>query len=217
MKRKVTIGIDEVGRGALAGPVVLSAAVATKRIRWRHPKLGRIRDCKKLTASKRAAWFRYLTARPGLEFEVTSVSPRVIDRVNIARAANLGALRLYRRIASTNNESVTNTRIRKFAKDSSFVDGRVFVLLDGGLSLPAQIPHRTILKGDERIPLIAAASIIAKVRRDRLMARRAREIPHYGFAVHKGYGTRFHQRMIRRHGPSEIHRKTFLTWLNAKS
>lgn len=200
MKKMITIGIDEVGRGALAGPVVLAAVVRERRppagragIRWVHPELGRIRDCKQLTPRRREAWFRYLTRHPGLRWRIARVGPAVIDRINIARAANLAAYRLVRRMAPAS--------------------GWRFVWLDGGLALPAHVPHRALTKGDERLPLIAAASIIAKVWRDRLMARRAREIPHYGFAVHKGYGTRFHQRMIRRHGPSEIHRRTFLTWM----
>ncbi len=219
--KRLAIGIDEVGRGALAGPVVLAAVTISGRISWRHPALGRIRDSKKLTPRRREAWFLHLTKHPALEWRVSRVTPRVIDRINIARAANLAAHRLVKRL-STNNESRTNIRIvrrgspqvRIFAKDSPFVDEpRYFVFLDGGLKLPASLPHRTITKGDERLPIIAAASIMAKVWRDRLMTRRSVEFPAYGFHIHKGYGTRAHRRAIRRHGPSAIHRRSFLKWL----
>lgn len=211
MGKRISIGIDEVGRGALAGPVVLAAVAARGSVRWTHPALGRIRDCKKLTALRREAWFRHLTGHPAIAWRLARVGPQVIDRINIARAANLGALRAYRRLVSTNSESVTNKRIRTFATNSLFADEpRYFAFLDGGLKLPAAIPHRTITKGDERRPLIAAASIIAKVWRDRRMARLAREIPHYGFEIHKGYATSRHRRALARHGPSALHRRSFL-------
>ena len=189
MKKPITIGIDEVGRGALAGPVVLSAVLLRGPVRWWRPELGRIRDCKKLTPLRREAWFRYLATHPRLTWRLTRVSPAVIDRINIARAANRGARRLVHYLAP--------------------LRGKYRVLLDGGLILPQTLPHRTIVKGDERVPLIAAASIIAKVSRDRLMTRLGRKFPDYGFPIHKGYGTLFHRRMIRRHGPSAVHRKTF--------
>lgn len=189
MAKPITIGIDEVGRGALAGPVVLAAVVLRRRFHWVHPKLGRIHDSKKLTPQRREAWFSYLAKHPGLDWRVSRVTPRVIDRINIARAADLAAYRLVRRMASPR---------------------RHFVWLDGGLALPEHVSHRTLVKGDERMPLIAAASIIAKVTRDRYMTRLAGALPHWGFDIHKGYGTKLHQRMLRRHGPSRVHRRTFL-------
>ncbi|MEK9148161.1 MAG: ribonuclease HII [Patescibacteria group bacterium] len=190
MKKRITIGIDEVGRGALAGPVVLAAVLCRRRIRWVHPKLGRIRDSKKLTPRRREIWSHYLRNHAVLEWWIARVSPQVIDRINIARAADRGAHRLVNRIRPRNP---------------------FWVWLDGGLRLPAHIPHRSVTRGDELIPLIAAASIIAKVWRDRMMTRLDRAFPAYGFSIHKGYGTRFHQRMIRRHGPSAIHRRSFIT------
>lgn len=188
MKRLI-IGIDEVGRGALAGPVVLAAVSCYRSIRWTHPELGRIRDSKQLTPLRREVWFRYLTTYPGFAWRVARVGPAVIDRINIARAANLAAYRLITRLAPPR---------------------RHFVWLDGGLALPERVPHRALVKGDERMPLIAAASIIAKVWRDRLMVRMAVAFPRYGFEIHKGYGTRAHRRAIRQYGSSPIHRNTFL-------
>lgn len=192
MKRFV-IGIDEVGRGALAGPVVLAAVRLRGRVRWSHPELGRIRDSKQLTPLRREVWFRYLTSHPALAWRIARVGPRVIDRINIARAANLAAYRLVTRMTSA--------------------DGRRFVWLDGGLALPEHMPHRALVKGDERLPLIAAASIIAKVTRDRYMVRLAGGMPHYGFELHKGYGTRAHRRALRRYGLSPVHRRSFLSRL----
>lgn len=187
--RRAVIGIDEVGRGALAGPVVLAAVLVRGRVSWTHPFLGRIRESKQLTPKRRQAWFAYLARQPALAWRIARTTPRVIDRINIAAAANRAAFRAYRRV--TNGTAA-------------------LALLDGSLALPATIPHRTIIGGDERYPIIAAASIIAKVMRDRYMVKLASRWPHYGFAAHKGYGTRLHQRMLVRHGPAAVHRMTFL-------
>lgn len=191
MKTRITIGIDEVGRGALAGPVVLAGVRVLGPVRWSHATLGRIRDSKKLTPRMREIWFSCLTTHPAIQWRVAKVSHSVIDRINISQAANLGALRLVKQLV-----------IRR----TSFV---TFVWLDGGLVLPDAIPHRALVRGDERMPIIAAASIIAKVWRDRAMVRLARCIPDYGFEIHKGYGTRKHFSAIANHGPSRVHRKSF--------
>lgn len=193
IKNRLTIGIDEVGRGALAGPVVLAAVAFYGRVNWVHPKLGRIRDSKKLTAKRREAWSRYLLAHPKLNACVTRVSPGVIDKINISQAANRGAFRLIKKIS-----------------EGTEGDSNFFAWLDGGLVLPASVPHKTVIKGDERIPLIAAASIIAKVARDRMMVRLGQKFPDYDFAKHKGYGTKAHRRKILQHGNSEAHRKSFV-------
>lgn len=189
MKTRITIGIDEVGRGALAGPVVVGAVLVRGPMRWHHPKLGRIRDSKKLTPRMRDVWFKYLVQHQSLQWKVTKVSPRIIDRINISQAANHGAHRLVRRFAISRVPS--------------------FVWLDGGLVLPKSIPHKALIRGDERKPIIAAASIIAKVCRDRAMKRMSRRIPNYGFEIHKGYGTRKHLAAIAIRGPSLVHRNSF--------
>ena len=193
MAKRLVIGIDEVGRGALAGPVVLAAVSLAGPIRWTHPALGRIRDSKKLTPRRREAWCAYLRSHPAVRFRISRVSPGVIDRINIARAANLAAHRLV-------------TRMVKGGR-------RHFIWLDGGLALPARIHHRALVKGDERLPLIAAASIIAKVWRDRMMVRLATDFPRYGFEIHKGYGTKHHRAMLQRYGPSVLHRASFISRL----
>ncbi|MBI2055315.1 MAG: ribonuclease HII [Candidatus Sungbacteria bacterium] len=193
----ISIGIDEVGRGALAGPVVLCAVVLKGRMRWSHPRLGRIRDSKKLTAKRREQWFDFLSAHPCFDWLITKVGSRVIDRINISRAADRGSWRLAKRLVSNGQE--------------------VFFWLDGGLKLPAGFPHRALIRGDEKMPLIAAASIIAKVSRDRMMVRLAKKFPRYHFDVHKGYGTRRHKQALAERGPTEIHRMTFLRRLKKVS
>ncbi|QQG45066.1 MAG: ribonuclease HII [Candidatus Sungiibacteriota bacterium] len=188
---KYIIGIDEAGRGPLAGPVV----VAGIRVRTRHKHSGffrNIRDSKKLSPKQREQWFRRLTDHPKIEWAVARVWPSVIDRINIAQAANLGACRVYKKLCPRINLG-QNTQ----------------TLLDGSLHLSTKTPHETIVKGDEKIPVISAASIIAKVTRDRIMLRLHKKYPHYRFDVHKGYGTKKHREMLKRFGRSRVHRKSF--------
>ncbi len=182
-------GIDEAGRGPLAGPVSLAMVVAPKGFRFYHPELGKIRDSKKLTPKRREIWHKFLTTHPKLSYVRTYVHPRVIDRINIAKAAHRGALRLVLR---------SETRPH-------------FVYLDGALSLPPEILHKVVIRGDDRIPIVAAASIIAKVARDRYMTRLAKKFPKYRFDAHKGYGTRVHIKAIKKYGPSPFHRESFIS------
>lgn len=180
------IGIDEAGRGPLAGPVAVGGILVRRKIALRV--LSGIRDSKHLTPEAREKWFRMLTTHPDFTCAVAMVSPLVIDRINIRNATLLGARRVY----------------RKLAPDVPYA-----ALLDGGLFLPDGIMQETIIKGDERIPLIAAASIIAKVRRDRLMRRTHKKYPQYRFDLHKGYGTKLHRMLVAYHGRSPVHRMSF--------
>ncbi len=195
------IGIDEAGRGPLAGPVVVAGVMMESKMKnekWKKefPVLDGIRDSKKLSAKKREEWFRILTNHPQITWAAARVLPKTIDRINIMRATNLGVARVFSSLSTL-----------PFGGDTS--EWGFWVLLDGGLRLPARIPHEVIIKGDEKIPLIAAASIIAKVTRDRIMLRLHKKYPQYGFDRHKGYGTRAHREMIARFGRSEIHRASF--------
>jgi len=173
-----------------------------------------IRDSKKLTQKKREEWFRLLTNCPGVDWAVTTVRPKTIDRINIARAANLGARRVYQKLTrspSANyglNRSINFTNSATCLKNSLGAYGAI-ALLDGGLKLPAYIPQRVFIKGDENIPVISAASIIAKVTRDRIMLRLHKKYPQYGFNLHKGYGTKLHRQMIRKFGRTNVHRASF--------
>lgn len=196
MDKKFVIGIDEVGRGSLAGPVVIAAVRLPRSFRVPVKQLGKLKDSKQLSPQQREAWFSYFVSRTDIEYQVARIYPRTIERINISNAANRAAFRAYLRL----------TKIESPASK---------VYLDGGLYLGTKKisqAHRakTIVKGDEKIPAIAAASIIAKVIRDRFMVRLAQKYPGYGFEVHKGYGTLRHREALAQFGISEVHRLTFL-------
>lgn len=200
------IGIDEVGRGALAGPVTVAVAMIATDARGRvaHAPFRTLKDSKKLSAAQRELWAQELRANADVRFAVARVYPRGIERLNISAAANRAAFRAFARL-SKDHKILPGTRI----------------YLDGGLFLESRTWQRsaveirkinaeTVIKGDERIPAIAAASIIAKVSRDAFMRRLGKKYPAYGFEVHKGYGTAAHRRAIQKNGPCDAHRLTFL-------
>lgn len=191
-RNRYIVGIDEAGRGPLAGPVVVAGVKMTPWLAGSF--LCGIRDSKKLSSKKREEWFVRLTSHPKVEWSVARVSPATIDLINIRQATLLGARRVFSRLSLDSRLSLENTQA---------------VLLDGGLFLPRGIRQRTIIKGDEKIPVIAAASIIAKVTRDRLMIRLHKKYPEYRFDRHKGYGTVLHREMIEQYGRCEMHRVSF--------
>ncbi|MEK7585000.1 MAG: ribonuclease HII [Patescibacteria group bacterium] len=187
-KKRYLVGIDEAGRGPLAGPVAV-AVVVTK---W---KLNlKVRDSKKLSEKKREEWFRWLKEQKKkgrLDFVVSLVGEKIIDEQGIVPAVRTGIRRCLKRL----NLDPKSCRI----------------LLDGSLSAPKIYEDQeTIIRGDETVPIIALASIAAKVKRDRRLTRLAKKHPKYGFEVHKGYGTRAHYAALRRHGLSPLHRRSFL-------
>ncbi|TSC78343.1 MAG: hypothetical protein G01um101433_284 [Parcubacteria group bacterium Gr01-1014_33] len=223
------IGIDEAGRGPLAGPVVVGGIRIESGI-MNHELWNGIKDSKKLSAKQREKWFECLTNHPEIKWAVAHVWPTTIDRIHIKEATNLGARRVYAKLCSQSphpkqphpklslgQESIIKirgkSRIGTNPKLSLGYGGRgvggVFTLLDGGLSLSKSTPHKAIIKGDEKIPIISAASIIAKVTRDRLMVRLHKRYPEYRFDLHKGYGTVLHREMIREFGRCEVHRQSF--------
>lgn len=182
------VGIDEVGRGALAGPVLVVAFA----LPLRH-ELGTIKDSKKLTPRGRLAWLERFKSDSRLFWAMASSSPRTIDRENISNAANRAAMRAY---------------LKLIVRYPFLCSARV--VLDGGLALKKGIKYRAFKHGDEIFDAVACASIVAKVKRDALMEKLHRRYPTYGFALHKGYGTRLHFKALRRYGPSSAHRLTFL-------
>jgi len=182
--KKITVGIDEAGRGPLAGPMVIGAVAGIS------PRLLRgIRDSKKLTERARERWYRILRKNAICRF--ISVPSSHIDSYGLSRVTKKAIARLLKKFPITLE----------------------LVLLDGGIYAPPSYRQRTIIKGDEKIPLIAAASIIAKVTRDRKMKRLHKKYPRYNFAVHKGYGTLAHRKAILAYGLSDIHRRSFCTKL----
>src|SRR3989344_1026002 len=193
-KKYLMVGIDEAGRGSLAGPLVVAAvSVKDPRLVYQlarpNPKLGELRDSKRLSSKKRELWYEYLTRHPNIRLATSFIYPKAIDRINVHQAAQLGVRRVLKKIR----------------------EGRVKVFLDGNLFAPKDYIQETIIRGDTWHPLIMAASIIAKVSRDRIMLRFDKKYPLYSFKRHKGYGTDLHRFLVKRYGPSEIHRVSFLS------
>ena len=191
------IGIDEVGRGALAGPVVVGVVCIPKKLILRNKKLGQLRDSKKLSAAKREAWFDHFRTLPDVRYALARVYPRQIEKRNISQAANLAAHRALGRLITKN----------KRQKNEIYLDGGLFIK---NREFSTALGATTIVKGDEKIRAIAVASIIAKVSRDRFMKKLSKKHPGYGLEIHKGYGTRMHRAALMKLGPSVIHRQTFL-------
>lgn len=194
----IPIGIDEAGRGPLAGPVV-AAAVLWKGEGFEIPS-GReqefsfIRDSKKLSEKQRET--AYALVQEFFHVGVGIISAETIDRVNILQATFLAM-----KAALSNLERVAELR----GKESSLV-----LFIDGNQAVPnLSLKQETVVEGDGKVRSIAAASIIAKVTRDRLIILADHEYPAYGFAQHKGYGTKEHMDALRKYGPTPIHRKSF--------
>ena len=174
-------GVDEAGRGCLAGPVVAAAVILPRE--W---TLRQINDSKQLTPSQRETLFP-LIQQQALSVGVGMVSAEVIDQVNILQATYLAM-----------EQAIANLSV---APD--------YLLLDAVTLKNVPMRQRGIIKGDSLSISIAAASIIAKVSRDRVMREYDQQYPPYGFAIHKGYGTKQHRQAIAKFGPCPIHRKTF--------
>ncbi len=190
------VGIDEVGRGALAGPVVVAAVSMPRKIKIRNAELGNLRDSKKLTPRLREEWLGFFKNRQEISYAIARVYPRQIEKNNITGAANLAALRATKRLVKNCGLKIENCSV--------FLDGGLFL---GNGEQPKN--SKTIVGGDEKFTAIKIASIVAKVYRDKLMLKLAKKYPSYGFDVHKGYGTRQHISAVKKHGPSPAHRSSF--------
>jgi len=218
VKKYIIIGIDEAGRGPLAGPVAV-AGVATQillsasKIKfWKFliPKifasrkfcaptpriskiyfLRNIKDSKKLSAKQREKWAAILYEK--FECHCALIGPKTIDKIGIQKAVRLATARVLQRF--------------NLCPD--------LVLLDGAMSAPKNYNQKTIIKGDEKVSIISAASIIAKTRRDAKMFRLHKKFPRYCFDKHKGYGTKLHYKMLKKHGLCSLHRRSFCRNLKA--
>lgn len=188
---RYVVGVDEVGRGPIAGPLAVCALKVDRNF---SRILGEIKDSKKLSAAARERWFgriMALAAEGAVSYALSFISVFSLDKIGMRAALRLAVSRALGRLRLPPAESL--------------------VLLDGGLSAPRRfIYQETVVKGDETIPVIALASIVAKVRRDRRMAAVAKRYPLYGFERHKGYGTKEHYARISLHGICPIHRRSFL-------
>ena len=175
-------GVDEAGRGPLAGPVCAAAVILPRGI-----EIAGLDDSKKLTDKKRDALYDVIREN-ALTYGIAFASVEEIESINILNAAMLAM----------------NRAIEKLAPQPQLA------LIDGNRNSAINIPSRCVIKGDAKCADIAAASILAKVTRDRYMLEMAEKYPEYHFEKHKGYGTKLHYKALREHGPSEIHRPSFL-------
>ena len=175
-------GIDEAGRGPLAGPVCAAAVILPP-----HLEIPCLNDSKKLSDKRRRELMPVIKEQ-AIAYGIGMASHEEIDQINILQATFLA---MERALAQLEGKA-------KFA------------LIDGNREKDFGLPVMTVVKGDSRSANIAAASILAKVTRDDLMEALAEEYPQYGFEIHKGYGTKAHYEALRTYGPSPIHRMTFL-------
>lgn len=190
---KYVAGLDEAGRGSLAGPVVAAAVMIRVKSKRQSARpqfkakglLKEVKDSKKLSPKKREVLYKLLVKEPNIEWGIGKVSEKMIDKINILEATKLAM-----------KKAVNNLKID-------------YLILDGNFKIDLDIPQKSIRKGDSKVFSIAAASIIAKVTRDRIMKRYHKKYPQYGFNKHKGYATKLHRTMIKKHGPCKIHRMTF--------
>jgi ribonuclease HII len=174
-------GVDEAGRGPLAGPVVAAAVILPQ-----HFELPGLNDSKIVPVKERIRLFRLIRVQ-AIAVGLGIVPAPCIDEINILQATLQAMMLAVRRLKITPD----------------------FLLIDGITPVPLSIPQKTLKKGDSRSASIAAASIVAKVVRDRMMAGYDRHYPGYGFAGHKGYGSHQHQQAIAQLGPCPLHRRSF--------
>jgi ribonuclease HII len=179
-------GCDEAGRGPLCGPVVAAAVILPLGI-----EIEGLNDSKKLTEKKREKLFDIIKEK-AIAYAIAEASPEEIDDINILNASMLAMRRAIEALPIKAD----------------------FALIDGNCSRGFEIPTETVVSGDAKSCSIAAASILAKVTRDRGCIDLDREYPMYGIAKHKGYPTKDHMNAVREHGPSPIHRKSFLKFLD---
>ena len=175
-------GVDEAGRGPLAGPVYAAAVILPRGF-----ELPGLDDSKKLTEKKREKLFDLIRDN-AVAYSIATASEKEIDEINILNATYLAM-----------NRAIEGLAVKA-----------EFALIDGNRSTGILLPNQTVVGGDGIYSCIAAASILAKVSRDRFMLEMAKKYPEYAFEKHKGYGTKLHYERLREHGPSEIHRLSFL-------
>ncbi|HJP18662.1 MAG TPA: ribonuclease HII [Nitrospinota bacterium] len=178
---KIIAGIDEAGRGPLAGPVVAASVILPEDSRVRG-----LNDSKKLSEKKRNLIYQIIRQK-AVAIGIGITYENIIDQINILQAAKAAMADSVSRLSCKPD----------------------FLLVDGNQKIPSTIPQLTIIKGDTLSASIAAASVIAKVTRDRMMIHYDGIYPQYGFSKHKGYGTQYHLKNISKFGPCKIHRKTF--------
>lgn len=193
------IGIDEVGRGPLAGPVAVGAFGVKDRAILR--KFRGVKDSKQLSETQREEWFKQVKvlAKSGeVAYAVSFASAKVIDTKGLSYAIRSCLTRSIKKVEKNGVEGVSG-----------------MILLDGSLYAPDKYPNqKTIIKGDAKEPIISLASVCAKVVRDRHLKKLAKMYPNHGFDIHKGYGTKAHYEAIKKYGMTPEHRRSFLKGLS---
>lgn len=182
-KDKIVAGIDEAGRGPLAGPVVCACVIMPLT---RENIIDGINDSKKLSEKKRELLFDKIIEK-AISYSIIEIDEKTIDEINILNATKLGM-----------KKALENLKVKPDV-----------VLIDA-VKIDTNILQENIIKGDAKSYNIAAASILAKVYRDRLMVEISKNYPEYGFEKHKGYGTKVHVEALKKYGKCEIHRNTFI-------
>jgi ribonuclease HII len=239
---KFIIGIDEAGRGPLAGPVTVGIFGAEKRMgKWllknifpQHQMVGDltktsggnfIRDSKKLSPKKREEIYKKfleLKKQNRINFAVSHISNKVIDKKGISKSIKIGIDKyLLPKVQKSTDKILLNfsscsaqSASQAFFESFGSDVSKLEIRLDGLLKAPPEFKNqKTIIKGDEKDVFIACASIVAKVTRDQLMIKLAKKYPKYQFEIHKGYGTLLHRQVIKKYGLSPAHRTTFCTRL----
>jgi len=192
------VGIDEAGRGPLAGPVIACAITIPEFpiSNFQFPK--NVKDSKKLSAKKREEIYKLLKKNPDVKWGIGRVSEKIIDKINILQATKLAMRRAVKNLSKKGTGFLSAER-----------NPVPFLLIDGNFGIDLDFPQKSIIKGDQKVFSCAAASIIAKVSRDRMMIKYHDKYPEYGFNRHKGYGTKLHREAIKKYGFCDIHRKTF--------
>ena len=183
---KYVAGLDEAGRGPLAGPVVAVAVLVdlVKSDLTKFLNLG-VKDSKKLSEKQREYFYKVLTTHSNINWGVGIVSEKIIDKINILEATKLAMQKAVKNLSPD------------------------FLLIDGNFKIKSKISQKSIIKGDQKVFSIAAASIIAKVTRDRIMQKYHKKYPEYNFIKHKGYPTKAHFAGLQKFGPCKIHRRSF--------
>lgn len=204
-KFELVVGLDEAGRGPLAGPV-FAAAVAVKNTfchdkKWKY-LLENVKDSKKIRSGGRKIVYQAIISHPNVIWASAAVGQKTIDRINISGASKLAMRRAFGKLKK---------QIKK-----KIPDNKTICLIDGDFRIKVSCAQESVIAGDAKIFSIAAASIVAKVQRDRLMEKMDGIYPVYGFARHKGYGTKRHLAAIKKYGPCPIHRRTFAPVSGAK-
>ena len=243
---KEVVGLDEAGRGPLAGPVVAAAVVVKQNIKNKNLAFSKnldsslrrikkskqiknkknsnltikqfsnlgIRDSKRLTPKKREELYKILTNSTLIEWGIGRVYESVIDKINILEATKLAMKRAVEKLKTKNKKQKINFLILDGNFKIDYSHGPIRIPRGRGkrrrgLGYSDAIPQKSIVKADNKVFSCAVASIIAKVTRDRIMVRFCKKYSQYDFSRHKGYATKYHLKMLKKHGPCRIHRKSF--------